>query len=126
MELFRLLGRIAVDNAQANDAIDDTASRAERGSKKTDSAFKKIGESALKIGKSVLTAGAAIGGAWIAAIEGSREYREEMGKLDTAFVTSGHSSETAKPGRKPLRPLIRCLITSGLLSCWKTRESERR
>ena len=66
MELFNLLGTIAVDNAQAKEAIDDTANKAEAGSKKTDSSFKKIGESALKIGKSVLTAGAALGGAWIA------------------------------------------------------------
>ena len=37
-----------------------------------------------------------LGGAWIAAIESTREYRTEMGKLDTAFVVSGHSSEAAK------------------------------
>ena len=96
MELFKLLGTIAVDNAKANAAIDDTAKKADAGSRKTDSSFKKIGESALTIGKTVLSAGAVLGGAWIAAIEGSREYRTEMGKLDTAFVTSGHSSETAK------------------------------
>lgn len=73
MELFKLLGTIAVDNAQAKQAIEETASTADKGSKKTDSSFKKIGESALKIGKAVFTAGAALGGAWIAAIEGSRE-----------------------------------------------------
>ena len=47
MELFKLLGTIAVDNAQAKKAISDTAKEAETGSKKTDSSFKKIGESAL-------------------------------------------------------------------------------
>lgn len=99
MEIFKILGTIAVDNDKANRAIDDTAKKAESGGKKTDSAFKKIGESALKIGKTVFTAGAALGGAWIAAIEGSREYRTEMGKLDTAFTTNGHSSETAKVGQ---------------------------
>ena len=112
MELFKLLGTIAVDNAQAKEAIDDTANKAEAGSKKTDSSFKKIGESALKIGKSVLTAGAALGGAWIAAIESSREYRTEMGKLDICtgvFATFGDSlpieglteaaNETAKTGQ---------------------------
>lgn len=106
MELFKLLGTIAVDNAQAKEAIDDTANKAEAGSKKTDSSFKKIGESALKIGKSVLTAGAALGGAWIAAIESSREYRTEMGKLDTAFVTNGHSSEAAKRTYRDLQAVL--------------------
>lgn len=106
MELFKLFGTIAVDNAQAKEAIDDTANKAEAGSKKTDSSFKKIGESALKIGKSVLTAGAALGGAWIAAIESSREYRTEMGKLDTAFVTNGHSSEAAKKTYQDLQAVL--------------------
>lgn len=41
MELFKLLGTIAVDNAQANKAIAETASEAESGGKKTDSAFAK-------------------------------------------------------------------------------------
>lgn len=106
MELFKLLGTIAVDNAQAKEAIDDTANKAEAGSKKTDSSFKKIGESALKIGKSVLTAGAALGGAWIAAIESSREYRTEMGKLDTAFVTNGHSTAAAKKTYQDLQAVL--------------------
>ena len=106
MELFKLLGTIAVDNAQANMAIDDTAAKADQGSQKTDSAFKKIGESALKIGTVVMTAGVALGGAWVAAIEGSREYRTEMGKLDTAFVTNGHSSEAAKKTYQDLQAVL--------------------
>lgn len=106
MELFKLLGTIAVDSTQARQAIEDTAAAAEHGSGKTDSSFKKIGESALKIGKAVLTAGAALSGAWIAAIEGSREYRTEMGKLDTAFVTNGHSSEAAKKTYQDLQAVL--------------------
>lgn len=106
MELFKLLGTVAVDNAQANNAIDDTAAKADQGSQKTDSAFKKIGESALKIGKVVMTAGVALGGAWVAAIESSREYRTEMGKLDTAFATNGHSSEAAKKTYQDLQAVL--------------------
>lgn len=106
MELFRLLGKIAVDNADANNAIDETATRADQGSQKTDSAFRRIGESALNIGKAVMTAGVALGGAWIAAIEGSREYRTEMGKLDTAFHVSGFSSETAKKTYSDLNAVL--------------------
>ena len=96
MELFKLLGTIAVDNSQADKALDDTANKADDTSSQFSSAFGKIGQTALTIGKAVVGAGVALGGAWIAAIEGSREYRTEMGKLDTAFVTNGHSSEAAK------------------------------
>lgn len=96
MELFRLLGSIAIDNDQANRALDDTAHKAEDTSQETQSAFSKIGSVAGGIAKGIGVAGAAIGGAWLAAIEGSREYRTEMGKLDTAFQVSGHSSELAK------------------------------
>ena len=106
MELFKLLGTIAIDNGQANRAIEDTAKKAESGGQKTDSAFQKIGESALRIGTAVFTAGAALGGAWVAAIEGSREYRTEMGKLDTAFVTNGHSSEAAKRTYQELQSVL--------------------
>ena len=52
--------------------------------------------SAAKTGATAL-AGAvtAVVGALVGATEASREYRTEMGKLDTAFTTNGHSSETA-------------------------------
>ena len=91
-----MLGTIAIENDQANRAIDETAGRAEQASQRTEGAFSKIGSAALGIGKFVLTAGAALGGAWVAAIEGSREYRAEMGLLDAAFQASGHTSTEAK------------------------------
>lgn len=96
MELFKLLGTIAIDNTEANKALNETAKNAGSSSKEVESAVNKVGSVALGLGKAVVTAGAVIGGAWLAAIEGSREYRTEMGKLDTAFVTNGHSSEAAK------------------------------
>lgn len=96
MEIFRILGQIAVDNAQANRALDETADRAESTSNRTSGAFSKIGEVAGRIGKGIATAGAVLGTAWVAAIEGSREYRAEMGLLTSAFQASGHSSTEAK------------------------------
>ena len=47
-----------------------------------------------------------LGGAWVAAIEGSREYRAEMAKLDTAFVVNGHSSEAAKQTYSDLNAVL--------------------
>lgn len=106
MELFKLLGTIAIENDQANQALDDTANRAGDSSTAVDSAISKIGAGALKLAKGVVTAGVALGGAWIAAIEGSREYRTEMGKLDTAFITNGHSSEAAKQTYSDLNAVL--------------------
>jgi len=106
VELFRLLGRIAIDNTEANEALDETGQRAQDTSAETESAFGKIGSVAGTIAKGVVTAGVAIGGAWIAAIEGSREYRTEMGKLDTAFVTNGHSSTAAKQTYSDLNAVL--------------------
>lgn len=96
MELFNLVGRIAIDNTNANAAISDTTDRAREGADETSEAFSKIGTFAGNIARGIGAVGAVMGGAFIAAVEGTREYRQEMGKLDTAFVTSGHSSETAK------------------------------
>ncbi|MBQ2977605.1 MAG: phage tail tape measure protein [Clostridia bacterium] len=106
MELFKILGSIAIDNDQANQALDDTAQKAGDTSNEVESTFSKIGAGALTIAKGIVTAGAALGGAWIAAIEGSREYRTEMGKLDTAFITNGHSSEAAKQTYSDLNAVL--------------------
>ena len=95
-ELFRLLGTIAIDNERANRAIDETSEHANEASNETKEAFAKIGGAAGAIVKGIASAGAVLGGAWVAAIEATREYRTEMGKLDTAFVVSGHTSEAAK------------------------------
>jgi len=106
MELFKLLGTIAIENDSAIKALDDTSKKAQTSSSETQAAFQKIGSVAGTIAKGIGIAGAALGGAWVAAIEGSREYRTEMGKLDTAFVTNGHSSEAAKQTYSDLNAVL--------------------
>lgn len=96
MELFKLLGTIAVDTEAAESALDNLSQKTGKSRDEIESAVNKIGNVALGIGKAFVTAGAALGGAWIAAIEGSREYRSEMGLLDSAFQASGHTSAEAK------------------------------
>lgn len=54
MELFKLLGTIAVDTAQADKA-----------GSKTSTAFERIGGAAKKVGTGVLAAGVTMGGAFI-------------------------------------------------------------
>lgn len=58
------------------------------------------------MGKGVLAAGASIVGGILLATEGTREYRTEMGKLDTAFTVAGHSSATAKNTYSELNAVI--------------------
>jgi len=101
-----LLGRIAIDNDEANRALEETSAEAQEASRQTSDAFQKIGSVAGTIAKGIATAGVALGGAWIAAIESSREYRTEMGKLDTAFVVNGHSSEAAKQTYSELNAVL--------------------
>jgi phage-related minor tail protein len=48
----------------------------------------------------------AAGGALVAAAESTREYRTEMGKLETAFDANGHSAETATATYKALQGVI--------------------
>lgn len=106
MELFRLLGRIAIDNDEANRALNETSAEAQEASRQTSDAFQKIGSVAGTIAKGIATAGVALGGAWIAAIEGSREYRSEMGLLEGAFKASGHSSTEAKKTYSELNAVL--------------------
>ena len=106
MELFRLLGTIAINNDAAIETLDETSTAAQNTGEETESAFGKIGSVAGKIAKGIATAGIAIGGAWLATIESTREYREEMGKLDAAYITSGHSSATAKQTYSELNAVL--------------------
>lgn len=106
MELFKLLGSIAVDNSQANKALEETAAKAGASSEEVETAVNKIGTVAGGIARGIGIAGMAIGTAWVAAIEGSREYRSEMGLLDSAFLASGHSSETARQTYSDLNAVL--------------------
>lgn len=61
---------------------------------------------AVNVMKAATGAVVAIGGGLVAAAEASREYRTEMGKLDAAFTSSGHSSESATKAFEALYGVI--------------------
>lgn len=96
MELFKLFGKIAIDNTEADSALDETTRKANDSANETESAFSKIGGVAKNIALGIGAVGLAVGGAFVGAIESTREYRAEMGLLESAFLTAGHSSEEAK------------------------------
>lgn len=106
MELFRLLGTIAIDNTEANNALNDTSQKANESANETESAFSKIGGVAKTVAVGIGAAGVAIGGAFIGAIESTREYRAEMGLLESAFQTAGHSTTAAKDTYSELNAVL--------------------
>lgn len=106
MELFKLFGSIAIDNSKAKTAIKETTSEAKKGSDETSKAFEKIGSVAGGIAKGIGAVGLALGGAFVAAVEGTREYRQEMGKLESSFLTTGQSADTAQKVYKELNGVL--------------------
>ena len=102
MELFRLMGTIAVNNEKANEKIEETAKKAEGLS----GIFSTIGTATIKFGNMMTKGVGIVGAAWAASVEGSREYRTEMGKLNTAFTTAGYTTKTASDAYRTLYGVI--------------------
>lgn len=98
MDLFKLFGEIAINNENAKDKLNEITKLAEDARDKISTGFGNIGRAAVGMGKligGVLVGSGAIGGALVSVTESTMEYRTAMGKLDAAFITSGHSAETA-------------------------------
>ena len=106
MNVFELFGTIAIKNRDANAAIQDTTNKAERAGTKIQAAFKKIGEASIKIAKPIIAGATAIGTAYAAAIETTRDYRTAMAQLETTFITNGHSADTAKKTYQDLQAIL--------------------
>ena len=85
--------KTAMQKAYAD--IEAAAKKTSKESQKSGSniidSFKKVA----KVGSVVVGAFAAIGAAAVELAESTREYRLEMGKLETAFTTAGHTTEEA-------------------------------
>ena len=91
---------------QAADSLDDLADSADEAGEASEGLGSKLGSLASG-GLKLLTAGvAAATGALVASAEASREYRAEIGKLETGFDAAGHSAETATATYKTLQGVI--------------------
>lgn len=92
VEIFKLFGSIFVNNDEANKSISET-------DKKSKGVAATLGNGIKTAGKwrAAMVGGAAAGvGALSTVAESTREYRTEMGKLDTAFTTNKFSAADAK------------------------------
>ena len=92
MELFRLLGTIAIENKEANAALNETSMQGELTQTKLGKTFSKIGSAAAKVGKAV-AAGVAVGGTAIVgiakqAVESYANYEQLVGGVETLFKDS--------------------------------------
>ena len=97
MELFRLLGTIAINNEAANTALDETSEKAEGSHSKISDAFAKIGSAAVKVGKVVAT-GLAVCATAIAtlatqSLQSYADYEQLVGGVETLFGAGGQSLE---------------------------------
>ena len=91
---------------KAADSLDDYADSADKAADASDGLGATLG-GAVKTGLTALATGVtAAVGAMVASAEATREYRTEMGKLDTAFTTNGHSSEAAVETYRTLQGIL--------------------
>jgi hypothetical protein len=104
--IFQLFGEIAIKNSEANAAIDETVGKASTAKTKLSTGLANIGKFVSKAAGYAATAAVAVGGMMYSLAENTRSYRTEMGKLDTAFVTSGFSSEAAIETYKELQSVL--------------------
>ena len=99
MELFKIFGTIGAKNDEAIKAIKDTTTQANNASGKLSGAFTKINNGISKGMKAVAGMGT-VAAAGVASLFGlqaaTQEYTEDMGKLETAFTTSGKTAEQAQ------------------------------
>lgn len=97
MELFKLLGRIVVDNEDANKALKQTSDTAEETHSKFSGAMSKIGSAAKIAGATVIagigSAVTAVVGLGKAAISSYADYEQLRGGVETLFGAGGQSIE---------------------------------
>lgn len=92
MELFKLLGKIIIDNNEANDKMDETTTKAKDSEGKLKNIFSKIGGFAVKAGKvagaGIIAGSTALAGLTKVALGQYAEYEQLVGGIETLFGNS--------------------------------------
>lgn len=86
--------------------IEASAKKASDGSKKSGADMEKVFGMITKSGAAVVATITAIAAAMVALAESTREYRLEMGKLETAFTSAGHTTEEAAETYRTLYSIL--------------------
>ena len=99
LELFKLLGTIAVDNKEAVDALNETSSTGEKTHSRLGGAFSKMGSAAKVCGKAIgagLAAGATAMGAMIKkSLDAAGELEQNMGGSEAVFKEHAEGMQEA-------------------------------
>lgn len=99
MEVFKLLGKIAVENTDAINAINETATEAENTSGKLKTSFEKFGQYALEAGKVIATglgvATTAMGKLLKDSLDLSGEVEQGFGGAEAVFAKYAEKIKTA-------------------------------
>lgn len=91
---------------KAADSLDDMADSADKAGDASDGLGAKLG-GAVKTGLTALATGVtAAVGAMVASAEATRDYRREMGKLETAFTTTGKTTHGAMMTYRELQGVL--------------------
>ena len=101
MELFKLFGTIAINNSDANRALDETTNKGQQTQSKLSKFFSGIGKGAVAVGKTVgvgLAAGAtAMTGLTVKAMQSAGSLEQQMGGSEAVFGEyASNIQETAK------------------------------
>ena len=86
---------------EAGEEVEDLNDKIEDNGKEAESTSGKFGGFAKGLA-GIGAAAVGVVGSFVALAESTREYRNEMGKLDTAFQVTGHSAEAAESTYKEL------------------------
>lgn len=106
LSIFSLMGSIFVDSSEAENSIAKTEEKSNKLSDSFINGITTAGKWAGGIATAAVGTATAIGGAFVSVSENTREYRNEMAKLDTAFQVAGHSSEAAKQTYSELNAVL--------------------
>ncbi len=101
MDLFKLVGTIAIQNSEANQALDETSQKGQQTQNKLGKALNTVGKGAIAVGKTVgkglAVGGAAMGALTVKALNLGGELEQNMGGSEQVFGKhAGKMQETAK------------------------------
>lgn len=103
------MGKIAVDNSEANKALDETGSSAEKAQGRLSGAFGKVSSAGATLAKGVGFAAAGVAGvvgSMIGLSTSTEDYAVQQGKLTTAFETTGKTADQANATYSELNAVL--------------------
>ena len=105
-ETAEAVQKLGDNSDKAAEDVEDLADNSNKAEKEADDLGGTL-DGSLSTGLKAVTAlAAAASAAIIGCVEATHEYRTAMGKLDTAFTTSGHSQEAATKTYKELQSVL--------------------